>query len=107
MHASLPALPNPDPVSRHVHFFCSRSHGIAVELVLSVPGRASVPFSAPSSACKAFTTATGALVLARAITCVCAAMLCDGATAHMFVCRSKTATHSQWQVIRGSVGRGD
>ena len=54
-HACQHAQPSPDPVSRHVHLMLIllRSHGNAVKLVLSVPGRASVPFSASSSAWKA------------------------------------------------------
>ena len=39
-HPCQHALPNPDPVSHHAHLFCSRSRGIAVELVLSEPGPA-------------------------------------------------------------------
>ena len=47
--------------------FLLRSHGSAVELVSSGPGRASVPSSSSPSAFKVFAAAPGALVLACVI----------------------------------------
>ena len=79
LHACLHALPNPDPVSYQFRCRCSRSHGSAIALVFSEPGRASMPPGQSFSACsraRFFAAATGALVLARAIACVCAAAAC-------------------------------
>ena len=66
-HASLHTLPNPDPVSHHVHLFLLRSHGSAVVLIPCELGCASVPSGASCSARKVFAAAPGALVLACVI----------------------------------------
>ena len=60
-HASLHALPNPDPVSHHVHLFLLRSHGSAVVLIPCELGCASVPSGASCSARKVFAAAPGAI----------------------------------------------
>ena len=60
-HASLHALPNPDPVSHHVHLFLLRSHGSAVVLIPCELGCASVPSGASCSARKVFAAASGAI----------------------------------------------
>ena len=109
-HASLHALPNPDPVSHHVHLFCSGD----TETRSSSPSarRAALPCLSASLPRRArFSAAIGArsclLVRSRAYAYCCAAWSAAWRGDHsLLVCEVYTSTHIQWQGIRGSAGRG-
>ena len=76
LHACLHALPNPDPVSYQFRCRCSRSHGSAIALVFSEPGRAPMPpgFLGVQS-CKVLCCSNRC---ARACSCDCVRVCCCG-----------------------------